>query len=532
MTLDTLLSLTNSPAKDNWQISYGEFVKFFWKYKGLLKHIERDNNFWESTNENLKIAYEQLDRKDIELEYSNGLNKKYLDNIKEGLVLIEQDFTILDQYSLFMLELFKTDQIKNKNIVDLIYPDINQFANERKELEKYLTILFSNTLTDIDMIMDINPLHNKTLFIKDKNNNTHEIIIDASFIRIYNNSNVENVMIIFEDKTNIVKMQKKLEREKGRYQTEVESISAILKAGPRTFIDFINEAKEVIKLFENNISNLDNMNIVDKIFRQIHSLKGAAKHLELIHLANIANKIEDILSIIKKEKHQVNINDIKYYITNLNEEFSDVEKLYKRFQNFSQYTSKTFQNNTDKYDSFLDSLKGMVTNLSKEMGKETKIIINNNIKNFPFYEFLKNPLIQIIRNAIDHAIEDPYERLSKLKKQYGVINIRSYENENEYIIDIQDDGRGIDFEKIKLKAIQMNLLNETLSINNIKLLQLIFNPNFTSKDHVSSLSGRGYGLDVVKDAMASLGGKITVNTLKDKGTKFSLIIPKKRIIKK
>ena len=174
----------------------------------------------------------------------------------------------------------------------------------------------------------------------------------------------------------------------------------------------------------------------------------------------------------------------------------------------------------------------MVTSLSKELGKETKIIINNNIKNFPFYEYLKNPLIQIIRNAIDHAIEDPFERLSKLKKQYGIINIKSYENKNEYIIDIQDDGRGLDFEKIRLKAIQMNLLNDTIKINKLKLLQLIFNPNFTSRDHVTSLSGRGYGLDVVKDAINSLGGKINVNTLKDKGTKFSLIIPKNRVLKK
>ena len=130
MKLDTLLSLTDSPSENNWQISYGEFVKFFWKYKGLLKHIERNNNFWESTNENLKLAYESLDKKDIELEYANGLNKKYLDNIKEGLVLIEPNFIILDQYSNFMLELFKTDQIENKNILDLIYPDKDRFGNE------------------------------------------------------------------------------------------------------------------------------------------------------------------------------------------------------------------------------------------------------------------------------------------------------------------------------------------------------------------------------------------------------------------
>jgi chemotaxis protein histidine kinase CheA len=274
------------------------------------------------------------------------------------------------------------------------------------------------------------------------------------------------------------------------------------------------------------------MKIVDKLFRQIHSLKGAAKHLELTHLADIAHRVEDILSLIKKEKRQVNVSDMKYYITNLNEEFANVEKLYKRFQSFSQFTSKTFHNKADKYESFLDSLKGMVTNLSKEMGKETKIVINNNIKNFPYFDYLKNPLIQIIRNAVDHAIEDPFERLSKLKKQYGIISIKSYENEDKYIIDIQDDGRGLDFEKIRLKAIQMNLLKDSFKINKLELLQLIFNPNFTSKDHVTSLSGRGYGLDVVKDAVNSLGGKINVNTLKDKGTKFSLIIPKKRKLKK
>ncbi|MBN2532418.1 MAG: Hpt domain-containing protein [Spirochaetales bacterium] len=536
MTLNEVLSLHSPPAVKEYTLNHDDFKKLFWKYKGLLLDLQRNNVFWSATNENLKTAYEKLDIQEQELERAYNLNKKYLDNITEGLLLIDKNLIILDQYSKYMSRLFLTDKIKGCNILDFLYPDKKVFQKERKELGKYIAILFSKTLASPEIIQEINPMVDKTIFIK-RNNKTIEKVVNAKFIRIYNKEVIEHIMIIFEDKTREIHMKKQLEKEKSKYKAEIESILAILRSGPDAFFDFINESSSIFENIKQHINELEDIKLRNEFFRQIHSLKGTAKYFELNHIAQLAHALEDIFSEWDKED-TIKIKSIKEKILKMVDhiwnEFRTIDKTNTRLLKFYERAALHGSCSRDgKLDNFIVSLKRMTENLSKEQGKEIQLSIKKEIDKLPCLNKLKNPIIQILRNAIYHGIEDSFERLSLSKKQKGNIILHLFKTDNDYVIEISDDGRGINFDTIQKKAMDKHLIrNCDKIISKEELIQILFSPNFSSTDMVSQLSGRGYGLDIVKSSMCELHGKVSVATRERKGTKFILKIPETGKVKK
>jgi two-component system chemotaxis sensor kinase CheA len=176
---------------------------------------------------------------------------------------------------------------------------------------------------------------------------------------------------------------------------------------------------------------------------------------------------------------------------------------------------------------FLNSLPNMVDLLAHDFEKHVRLEIENSLANIPFLAKIKNPIIHLLRNSVDHGIEDQFERLSRNKNATGKIVLRLSNSGSFYLIEVEDDGSGIDFEKIRKKAIEKKLIEEgNAAPAKERLIQLIFKPSFSSRDVVTEISGRGYGLDIVKDAAETLQGKIRVQTKKGEGTKITMTIPR------
>ena len=231
----------------------------------------------------------------LEVEKSFNLNQKYMDNIKEGLLLIDENYLILDQYSDYLTRMFEDGKLEGKGFIDLVFPDDKECAEERKVLERFLNFLFHNKSADIDMIMSLNPLLNKKIVIRSNEFVTKELIVNADFIRVYDKDAVEYVMVIFQDITDVVNYEIRLEEQKSRYEQEVESISAILRTGPAIFSDFLDESRSMLNDIRTNAGNLSNRRILDRVFRAAHSLKGAARNLELNRISSIAHELESYL---------------------------------------------------------------------------------------------------------------------------------------------------------------------------------------------------------------------------------------------
>ncbi len=468
----------------------------------------------------------------MEIEKSYSLNQKYMDNIKEGLLLIDEKYTILNQYSEFLTRMFENRELADIHFVDFIYPDKAESVHDRAELEKFLDFLFHNKSADIDMIMDINPFKNKKIQIRTNEFISKEIIINADFIRLLDRDTVEYLMVIFEDITDIVKYEKQLQDQKTKYLQEVESISAILKSGPEIFSNFLEESGSTLNEIKSGIYSLSDPEKLNRVFRQVHSLKGSAKHLELNYMSTVSHQIEDILANARdhpKRMIKKSTEELENLIAELFNEFQNLSKMIERFKMFSNL--RDIGITTDKargpLQDFLNSLPNMVDLLAHDFEKHVRLEIENSLANIPFLAKIKNPIIHLLRNSVDHGIEDQFERLSRNKNATGKIVLRLSNSGSFYLIEVEDDGSGIDFEKIRKKAVEKKLIGEgNAAPAKERLIQLIFKPSFSSRDVVTEISGRGYGLDIVKDAAETLQGKIRVQTKKGEGTKITMTIPR------
>lgn len=140
---------------------------------------------------------------------------------------------------------------------------------------------------------------------------------------------------------------------------------------------------------------------------------------------------------------------------------------------------------------------------------------------------MKDPLLHILRNAVDHGIESPEERLKKQKSEAGKISLNAYHLGSQAVIEIIDDGKGIDIEKVKSKAVSQNLESpgKINQMTNEQIFQFLFTPGFSTTDVVTETSGRGVGMDVVKESILKLKGSIDIKSHKGEGTKLTIKLP-------
>lgn len=171
----------------------------------------------------------------------------------------------------------------------------------------------------------------------------------------------------------------------------------------------------------------------------------------------------------------------------------------------------------------------LVRDISSNLGKEVNLTIygEGTEVDKSVIEHIGDPLVHIIRNAVDHGIESVEERLSKGKPHHGTIEISAYQKGNHIVIEVSDNGKGIDVERVKRKAMEKALIteDEAARMSENEALNLLFLPGFSTVEVATELSGRGVGMDVVKTSISKLNGHVEVITKKDTGTTFRINIP-------
>jgi two-component system, chemotaxis family, sensor histidine kinase and response regulator PixL len=170
----------------------------------------------------------------------------------------------------------------------------------------------------------------------------------------------------------------------------------------------------------------------------------------------------------------------------------------------------------------------MLRDLSLQSGKEVefKLIGGNTLIERSILEALSDPLLHLIRNGFDHGIEDPATRQAAGKAAKGTIELKAAYRGNQTVITIRDDGRGISFDKIKAKALKMGLNAADLENATPKeLLDLIFEPGFSTAEQVTDLSGRGVGMDIVRTNLQQVRGNVYIETEAGLGTTYTLTVP-------
>ncbi len=171
----------------------------------------------------------------------------------------------------------------------------------------------------------------------------------------------------------------------------------------------------------------------------------------------------------------------------------------------------------------------MIRDLSKSSDKEIDFVMEGKQTELDrsIIDELGDPLTHLLRNAVDHGIEKPEKRVRNGKDKTGTVNLRAYQKGSEIIIEVEDDGGGIDVERVVEKAREKEVVTqkEVEEMDRDKKLQLIFEPGLSTNETVSNVSGRGVGMDVVKKTIEGLDGEIYIRSEENKGTKFVISLP-------
>ncbi|NET75275.1 hybrid sensor histidine kinase/response regulator [Okeania sp. SIO1F9] len=255
-----------------------------------------------------------------------------------------------------------------------------------------------------------------------------------------------------------------------------------------------------------------------KTFSEQLNKSPNSQNNQLAYLVNILpNLLEEIAQVGEA------VNDIKL----LHQQSQQVVK--KRQQTLQQIQNNLTKTRMLPVESLLNRFPRMIRDLSVQKQKQVKLELvgMNTLIDKVVLEKLYDPMVHIVRNAFDHGIEPPEIRQSNGKSKEGKITIKSYYQGNYTYIEIRDDGRGIDVNKIRNLAIQKKIFSvtEAAKLSTKQLYKLLFYPDFSTTKKVSDLSGRGMGLESVYSQIESLKGNITIQSQLGQGTKFILRLP-------
>jgi two-component system chemotaxis sensor kinase CheA len=169
----------------------------------------------------------------------------------------------------------------------------------------------------------------------------------------------------------------------------------------------------------------------------------------------------------------------------------------------------------------------VVRELAETTGKQVRLRTEGEATEIDrtVFEKLADPLTHMIRNAIDHGLETPAERIAAGKPDHGEVRLSAAHRSGRIVIEVSDDGKGIDRARVRAKAIERELIAPDVQLTNAEIDNLLFLPGFSTASRISDISGRGVGMDVVKSSIHALGGRVSIVSAPGEGTTFSMSLP-------
>lgn len=485
-----------------------------------------------------------VEERTSDLNKALGLQKAMVDSLDQGFFIFDRAGTILDVYSKAAERIFETIPTNMKLPEILKLPD-----HEHLEMEEFCQKLIDEELPFNDMAM-LAPE-------KMENSAGRKIFFDYAPVR-NEEGHITGVVLIATDKTEEIKAQEEAEKE---------------RAHAKMIITLVNNKTQFVAYIQSTYIDLKNINMalqkgeakfVDELFRVIHTVKGNSGLFHLKFMNDICHDFENHLSEVRNgrasEDRQFCISQIDHIIESLNQfvrenktilgindlehiepSFEILEKNLEEFHdlliraNGPEIVTQKFYNNiySQGVSHLLQHYKELVENTSVALGKKVEPlkIQDNGIRVvYGRFSSLFNSLAHALRNAVDHGIETPGARLGKGKSPVGTIVVNFSEKTisgRDYInIVIQDDGGGIDPEKIKAKMIENGHADLIKGKSAQEVIQFIFDAGFSMAGEVTHYSGRGVGMDAIKDAAKAMGGDVLVNSELDKGTQVVVTVPK------
>lgn len=513
----------------------GIMIKFIHSQKQKRRMVEEQNRLLE-----IKVS-----ERTAELREKNSDIQAMLSNMRQGLFTIEANGCIHPEYSRYLEEIFETQSIAGNNALTLLFSQADLGSDTFDQIKESIFSIIGED--------EMNYEFNSHLLLQEYeaviSDNVKYLSLDWNPIVI--DDTVAKLMVSVRDVTQL----KQMEIEARSKKRELDMISQLLNVPAKKYLAFVESSQRFIS---QNRAELDaheqrSDDVIELLFRNMHTIKGNCRTYNFSYFSDVVHEVESVYSLLKSQADMPwNRQDLLEDLGRVDGVLAEYEKIYysvlgrestvsardqngfwadstaiatirscideakreapnmlqKTFQPVQQLLDRALSSSlSDILADIISSLPSIAIQLRKE--EPTVSIEDNHIRiKAEFHELMTNVFAHILRNCVDHGIETPDIRSVKGKKPSGTIHIRCQTEKNHLAIHIQDDGQGINIEKLLSKGIELGRWNAEEKPTDDKIAELIFNSGVSTKEHVSDVSGRGVGMNAVKQFLTQQGGDI------------------------
>ena len=474
--------------------------------------------------ENTRLSKDkQVNQLNAELQVERDLITAMKDNLTLGIFLMDKDYIIQGAYSKPLEKILGSDNVEGKKFTDFLTTSLE--AKEMGTLTDYFEMVVTRQF-DAKMLEGLNPISDM-LYVDGASG--EEKIIKTVFSSVDMGSNNYFILGSIQDITATKELERQLAEEGGKREDEMKTLFQVIQVDPAVFGDFIDDTEyefehinEILK--DGKLSAKDAM--VD-IYQSIHAIKANAV---ILSLDNFSNKLHELENVIKKYRDgdEVSFENVLHITIELEKIMKEKDKFRAVISRIESFLTKTgSKKRQDRYvliETLTRACEKAAAAQEKNVGFAIEELDGSILEHGP-RRIIKEVLTQLVRNSVYHGIESPEERAALGKNSQGTVRL-SMTSENGLIhLKLSDDGKGLDMNKIRKKALGLKLLSKEAAENNNQLLQVIFSPGFSTAESENLTAGRGVGLSLVRERIKELRGSIKLSSEPGKGTTFNLFIP-------
>jgi HAMP domain-containing protein/HPt (histidine-containing phosphotransfer) domain-containing protein len=473
---------------------------------------------------------------------TNDINNM-MQNMHQGIFTILPGGKIHPEFSAYLASILETKEIANADVMQLIFGNSNLGANALSQIAAALDAI----LGEDAMMFDFNRHCLVKEFTKTMPDGRAKIM-ELDWDPILDESgSVEKLMVTLRDVTELRGLQAEAEQQKW----ELDVIGQILAVSADKFLAFVNGAYRFADENETLITETaaPTLEVIATLFRNMHTIKGNARTYGFTAITDVAHAAEATYDEMRKsetavwdkEKMLAELRDtrrmVQTYETIYSEKLSGnaaagifvdqylLDQLKGILDNVDNQNRdglrKTLHDvkavtnaiGTESMETLLDAIVRSMPELAQKLGKRAPnvVIEDHNIRFVPdIAPVLKNVFTHSFRNAIDHGLETAEERKASGKPDQGTIKVEVNEENDQVVLSMSDDGRGLPVKKLKDKAIQAGLLDAKREVTAQTIAELIFQSGLSTADDVTDISGRGVGMDAIRKFVEKAGGKVEI----------------------
>lgn len=505
--------------------------------------LDKIEDYREKLIEYNRTLEDKVEERTAELKQANRFIKSILDSLAQGLLVFDQNGKCLDLYTKACEKLIGTEPA-DKEVADLIKSEDKPLFNQ------WVQSLFEEMIPFESLV----ELGQRAIPCTEDYTSRNFKHVTLEFFPMRDDQNkVQNVIMVASDKTREFKANKEVEAQKNY----VKLVAKVFK-NKKEFLRFEETFKTSLMDEANLIKKEGNFN-KDDLMRLLHSMKGSAAFYSLqeivdylhqfetdvsaetISAPEVVSRIDVLLAMLDKKIIALNELIGAPAKSSLEIDEKQLRDFWKLLHLENPELAKTFSLNFLEQDveQYIDQYKVLTMELAGRLGKKVKplVVRNGNLKiDSNYFKPFFDSCIHLFRNTVDHGIESPDVRLSAGKEELGNIHVsfELIESDSTPLLafTVQDDGNGIDPNRIRNKMMELNYSEEAIASSDKQIIYHIFDSSFSTAETITDVSGRGVGLYDIKMNVEKLKGSIEVDSKVGKGTRFTFLIPLPKLDKK